>query len=274
MKDPTAPERLYLNLDMERAVLQPLAGGSAVVFSARNPLRRDHNEDGAAVISCGDASGVIAVADGLGGSSAGGQAAELALRCLVEYLGRASEPANLREAIIDGIEEANQRVQDIGVGAGTTVAVVEIQGNEIRPYHVGDSTILVVGQRGKLKLQTVPHSPVGYAVEAGVIGEAEAMHHAQRHIVSNVLGNPEMRIELGATLKLASRDTLIVASDGLSDNLHTDEILDCSRTGSLDTVGGRLVSRARARMDEPHPDHPSKPDDLTFVVFRPPILID
>ncbi|MEN8164347.1 MAG: ATP-binding protein, partial [Acidobacteriota bacterium] len=47
----------------------------------------------------------------------------------------------------------------------------EIDGRSIRPYHVGDSQAVVCGQRGKLKLQTMAHAPVAYAVEAGVLDE-------------------------------------------------------------------------------------------------------
>ncbi|MDH3520454.1 MAG: SpoIIE family protein phosphatase, partial [Myxococcales bacterium] len=126
----------------------------------------------------------------------------------------------------------------------------------------------LVGQRGKLKLQTIAHSPVGFAVEAGMLDESEAMHHEDRHIVSNMLGAPDMRIEVGSARRLAPRDTLLLASDGLSDNLRTDEIVQRIRTGSLEEGARRLVRAARRRMDAPIEGEPSKPDDLTFVSYR------
>jgi serine/threonine protein phosphatase PrpC len=128
--------------------------------------------------------------------------------------------------------------------------------------------ILLIGQRGRLKLQTVAHSPVGFAVEAGLLDEDKAMHHAQRHLVSNVLGAPDMRIEVGSQRRIAPRDTLVLASDGLSDNLRTDEIVALLRTGPLDAACDRLAELARARMYAPSDGEPSKPDDLTFVAFR------
>jgi len=170
---------------------------------------------------------------------------------------------------MNGIERANEAVLELGVGAGTTLAAVEVQDGTVRPYHVGDSTILLVGQRGKLKLQTIAHSPVGFAVEAGVLDESEAMHHEDRHFVSNMLGVADMRIEVGSARRLARRDTLLVASDGLSDNLHKDEIVERIRTGPLAVVAERLVRDARRRMEAPIEGEPSKPDDLTFVAFRP-----
>jgi len=128
--------------------------------------------------------------------------------------------------------------------------------------------IQVVGQRGRVKLQTISHSPVGYAVEAGVLDENDAMSHEDRHVVSNVLGSPEMRIELGPTMRLAARDTLVLATDGLFDNLQTDEITEYVRKGKLSNVVDRMSSICRQRMLQPSAGDPSKPDDLTFVVFR------
>lgn len=75
-----------------------------------------------------------------------------------------SKPPALREAILDGIEQANQIVMDLCSGCGTTIAAVEITNQDVRPYHIGDSEILVTGQRGKIKFQSISHSPVGYAV--------------------------------------------------------------------------------------------------------------
>ena len=195
-------------------------------------------------------------------------ASSQAIRQLEESLAVAAENGSeLRDAILNGFEAANQTVSEL-TGAATTLAVVEIQGREIRPYHVGDSMILAVGQRGKIKLQTVSHSPVGYAVEAGFLDLDEAMHHEQRHLISNMIGSPEMHITIGPTLSLADRDTLLVASDGVSDNLHLDEIVERIRKGPLRRVARKLHEDCLSRMTVPLDGRPSKPDDLTFIVYR------
>ena len=51
-----------------------------------------------------------------------------------------------------------------------------------------------------MKTQTIPHSPVGYAIEAGVLNEQDAMAHSQRHIVSNLIGSHDVRIDLSRVL--------------------------------------------------------------------------
>jgi serine/threonine protein phosphatase PrpC len=210
------------------------------------------------------------VADGIGGTPAGQQASTVAVESIEEAMRQAlKEGHDARWGILNGFERANERVLALGVGAGTTLTVAELSGRSVRVYHVGDSFVLVTGGRGKTKLQTIPHSPVGYGVESGLLDEKDAMHHEERHIVSNAVGSNDLRIDVGLPLDLAARDTLLVASDGLSDNLHTDEIVATVRKGPLRRAARRLAERALDRMKRAGEGDPSKPDDLTFVIFRP-----
>ncbi|MFO0791080.1 MAG: protein phosphatase 2C domain-containing protein [Pirellulales bacterium] len=251
-------------------------GGSVAVFTTRSPQKETANEDVAALWPVSLTSGVLAVADGLGGHAGGERASRLAAESLQKSLqevvptsGPIDEPVELRSAILNGIEAANQSVRQLGTGAATTMALVEIQDRTIRPYHVGDSAILVTGQRGKLKLQTIPHSPIGYAVEAGLMKEEDAIHHESRHVISNVIGSDQMRIEIGPPLEMAPRDTLLIASDGLFDNLLPDEIVETVRRGPLEEAVGALIDIAQERMAKQTEGAPSKPDDLTVIAYRP-----
>lgn len=262
--------RLYFEEQMATPDVVPIAGGRACAFSLRCPGKETPNEDAAALISVDDRSAVLAVADGLGGGAAG----EHASRRAVEALRSAIDDAHgteslLRTAIISGFERANKAVQELGVGAATTLAVAEVADGVVRSYHVGDSDVLVVGGRGKIKLQTVSHSPVGYGVEAGLLDEAEAMHHEERHIVSNVIGSPEMHIAIGPPISLRPRDSVLLASDGLSDNLDWVAIVDGIRKGELSKSVAKLVAAATDRMNHHEEGRPSKPDDLTVIAFRP-----
>ena len=261
--------RLFLDVDLQTAELQAIASGVAAVFTARCPEKETPNEDAAMLVGCGPQSGVLAVADGFGGQPAGEQAARLAIQSLIDTVRRAvANGDTLRAGILDGFERANDTVQGLGLGAATTLVALEIDGDRARSYHVGDSMSLVVGQRGKLKFQTVSHSPVGYAVEAGWIPEDEALHHEDRHIVSNIVGSPEMRIDIGPSLRLCPRDTVLLASDGLSDNIPTLEVVDMIRSGPLAEVAELLAAECDRRMRSPDAGQASKPDDLTFVLYR------
>jgi serine/threonine protein phosphatase PrpC len=83
-----------------------------------------------------------------------------------------------------------------------------------------------------------------------------------------MVGSPDMRIEIGPSLRLRSRDTVLLASDGLFDNLPTQEVTEIIRKGPLNGVAENLAAECDRRMRSPDADQPSKPDDLTFVLFR------
>ena len=261
--------RLLTATDMDTPQVVQVAGRTVAVVSQRSPAKETANEDSAAILPWGEDAAVLVVADGLGGAALGEQASALAVR-RIRLAVQQADPTHvlLRSAILNGIEAANRDVMDLGRGAATTLAIVELTPTTIRPYHIGDSGILMCGGRGKLKLETVAHSPVGYGVEAGLLDATDAMHHEDRHVVSNVVGSPDLRIEIGSEIAFAPRDTLVMASDGLFDNLHSDEIIEQARKGPVPAACEKLRSQARHRMLEPQAGMPSKADDLTIIVCR------
>ncbi|MCB9916240.1 MAG: protein phosphatase 2C domain-containing protein [Planctomycetes bacterium] len=257
--------------------LDGFGGGEVVVMTRKKPGRDGPNQDAALALDLGAAGALVALADGMGGLPAGEVAAGVALFTLEATVREVTGAGgDLRHGILDGFDRANRAVLDLRAGAGTTLVVVELQPGSARAYHVGDSAALLVGQRGKQKYRSTSHSPVGYAVEAGLLDEEEALHHEERHLISNALGSTEMHIEIGPEIDLAARDTLLVASDGLWDNAYPHEIVDAVRKGPLAgaSVGLRELCLARMLATPPEAGEPvlCKPDDLTLVLYRPRAL--
>jgi serine/threonine protein phosphatase PrpC len=114
----------------------------------------------------------------------------------------------------------------------------------------------------------VPHSLTGFAVEAGLLDEQEAVQHEQRHVIFNVVGAPDMRVDVATPVKLAPFDTVLLASDGLFDNLFVDEIVATAQCGPLPARMSQLIAQADERMRTEGRDQPSKPDDLTVILCR------
>jgi serine/threonine protein phosphatase PrpC len=269
-KAPVPPgDYLYYARDrvLERIHLAPL--GQAVLYTSRCPDKLGENEDAAAILQVDDERLVLAVCDGVGGQPDAQAASALALECLQgSVAGSRVADHPLREAILSGFDDANDAVVDLASGAATTMAVVEVEGRIVRSYHVGDSGVLVFGGRGKLKLQSIFHSPVGYALEAGVLDEQDAIEHEDRHLISNVIGDPGMHVGMSSPVALRPRDTVVIASDGLFDNMYTEEIIECLRRGALTDAVQTLADECHARMADPVEGRPSKPDDLTVLAFR------
>ena len=263
-------EHLFLGeVGCEWGVRYP-GSGQVSVHTWRAPDKDTPNEDGAMVIWPSPGRMVLAVADGVGGMPEGDDASALALAALRDAVRvRLAEGADLREAILSGFDRANRAVLRRSSGSATTLAVVEVDHGRLRSYHVGDSGVLVFGGRGRIRMQTISHSPVGYAVEAGVIDEHEAMEHEDRHLVSNVVGDRGMHVGVSYPLRLNPLDTVLLASDGLFDNAFTDEIVQRLRKGRLHEAAGSLVGECRERMAQALAGAPGKPDDLTLVAYRP-----
>lgn len=256
---------VWYGQDLEEPLSFSAAGGQLCVFTHRAPGKSGSNEDALGFVPISDDTVVLILTDGLGGQPGGHDAARMVVENLIATLRSAGE-LSLREAILDGIEAANRAILETRSGSAATIAVAEITPQGMRPYHVGDSLILLTGQRGALKFQSIAHSPIGYAVESGLIDEDDAVHHEERNLVSNVVGDSEMRIEVGPYLKLAARDTLLLASDGLPDNLYIQEIIEAIRTGPLLDATRRLHEETHRRMQDPQHGHS---DDTSYLLFRP-----
>ncbi len=248
-----------------------VGGGSVFALTCRDPEKQTDNEDTVAVIPYGPEAVVLVIADGAGGLPAGKLASLTAVTRLSASLQSSVERTLLlRTAILNGIEAANEAVMALGNGSATTMTVITIEGLVARSYQIGDSEALVVGQGGIIRMQTTAHSPTGFAVEAGFLDQRDALHHEERHLVSNFLGTSDMRIDMGAGVELRPRDTVLLASDGLTDNVHLDEIIERIRKGPLADGARAVASLARHRMANGESKQPSKPDDLSLILFRKP----
>jgi len=267
---PILISKIYANIDtLSGCEIHSCCSGEVAIYTHRSPLKQTPNEDSTALFCLNSDTGVFVVADGMGGMPSGREASAIAINAIHASLKNITHyNSGLRENILDGIEHANNEISSLGVGAGSTLAAIELSENILRPYHVGDSMILVVGQKGKIKLQTISHSPVGYAVQAGILDEDEAIHHEERHLISNMLGSSGMHIEVGPTLSITRYDTVLLATDGLFDNLLMSEIVERIRKGSLITASELLINKCARRMQYQDINQPSKPDDMSFILYR------
>jgi len=260
-------KEFFLESDMTAPVQFVFPEGRVTAYCRRCPGKLEPNDDSAVVIRTASGAIVMAVADGVGGGPLGYKASAIAVQALADSLSAIDTTRDLRPAILDAIEQANREILDLGVGAATTLSVVEIQCGVARAYQVGDSMSLITGQRGVLKWKSTPHSPVGYAVESGLLDEADAMRHDERHLVSNLVGSRDMHIEIGPVQPLAARDTIILGSDGLFDNLHLDEVVHLGRVGAPVRRVNHLVNQANVRMESSSKESVGKPDDLSILLY-------
>lgn len=261
---------LYVQLSMLGPESYSVAGGSVCVYTCPSPVPGRTNEDSACVIRCGEQRSFFVVADGMGGCPDGEQASKIAVETFARYLeDETGSTSDLQEVILAAFDEANRRIEKHAEGSGTTVVAAEFGDETIRTYHCGDSRALLISERGRIKLRTLDHSPVGYALAQGLLTAEQAMHHQHRHYVSNYMGSQEMKVEVSPLIRIHPRDTLVMASDGLFDNLMDKEVVEEVKQRNIRRVTQRLVDVSRDRMRRgARQGKASKPDDLTVIVFR------
>ncbi|SVE60952.1 uncharacterized protein METZ01_LOCUS513806, partial [marine metagenome] len=175
------PPVCLAGVNLKEPIAFPFLGGEVVIFTRSAPIAGHQNEDALGVFEWKRAVGVLAVADGLGGLPGGGAASQMMIESLNSPL-----LAEDIDPVTSCVKSVNKVLVRDGKGSGTTVTVLFVQGREISSYYVGDSTMLVVGRRGRIKLQTIPHSMVGRALSGGQLDEKSAMRHPERHVIHNM----------------------------------------------------------------------------------------
>lgn len=209
---------------------------------------RSNNEDNLLV-----SERLFAVADGMGGHSAGEVASQVAIDALrVAFNG---------DPTIDGLVDAVRRANDAVLekadgdpelsGMGTTLTAVALvpgtDGDELVVVNVGDSRTYLLRQ-GELNQLTEDDSLVGELVRDGRIDRHEARLHPQRNIVTKALGL-DGRLEVDPLQLIpVEGERLLLCSDGLSDEVDEDEIVSILRQQSDPQNAARaLVELANER---------------------------
>ncbi|TWT10362.1 Stp1/IreP family PP2C-type Ser/Thr phosphatase [Streptococcus sp. sy004] len=175
---------------------------------------------------------LLLLADGMGGHRAGNIASEMT----VTDLGRTwvntdlTEVDKIRAWLSDVIEQENQKIYDLGQnedykGMGTTIEALAIVDQTIVYAHLGDSRISLVRQQN-YTLLTNDHSLVNELVKAGQITPEEAANHPQKNIITQSIGQSKpVELEIGMQT-LEPGDYLVVNSDGLTNMISEQNIVD------------------------------------------------
>lgn len=240
-------------------------------YSATAPAKQ-LTEDALLAAETGDGALVAAVLDGMGGMIDGGAAARIGAELLAGAAGRCAPGDSPRAAIVDAIERAHVAVLGEHPGAGATVVAAAIDGGTCQFVHAGDAEGLHLDETGELLHRTVADSPVGFAHACGALTEAEALAHPDRNLVGSGIGVDGMTMRVGPRLHLAAGHTVLLASDGLTDNLFEDELRELATRAPLTDAVAALADLARQRMAQPM-DGPGgypigKPDDLAILALR------
>jgi protein phosphatase len=187
---------------------------------------RDSNEDS----YCAEKVGryfVFAVADGLGGHSAGEVASRIAVDCVREAFRKNDlGPADvLKKAVFDADAairaQAEEHQELLGMATTLVAACVDEQLN-CTMVNVGDSRghILYPGDTEVTK----DHGYVQELLDAGEITPDQAWHHPMSNVLRQALGDPDGFIKPDFYTSNLRDSYLLLSSDGLHDYVRIGRI--------------------------------------------------
>jgi PPM family protein phosphatase len=190
---------------------RPLSERSAAVS---DPGPRSLNEDAVLISALPGGGELVAVADGMGGHSAGEVASRRALEVLyAEIVAGASLENALTAANSALLEEAARSPAQHGMGT-TVVALVRRDGT-YTVANVGDSRAYRIDGNGVRQL-TLDHSFVAEAVHSGQLSAAEALKSRWRNAVTRAVGTEsELKVDCFGPFDATESHTILLCTDGL-----------------------------------------------------------
>lgn len=229
----------------------------------------DRNED---AIGFDEKAGWAAVLDGVGGGPLGDLASKKGLEVLTKRLAESvSTLDQLEKQMVDAFQEASQVVSKEAGGGSTTAVAVKTLGNYAIVASVGDSRVYI-NRRGLLTKITDDDSLMPAEISnkidnalsrENITGEEYDLYFRKRNVITKAL-NGSVVIVHTHRLKVQEGDRMILTTDGISDNLTSEEIRKVASEGG--EVAGRLVELATARSQEQH--FRAKMDDISAVVIE------
>jgi protein phosphatase len=209
---------------------------------------------------------VFAVADGMGGHSAGEVASAAVVTRLAEQAGAAfmSRPS-IGSALARAVTDIERDAGPSELGTGTTVTGVALTLVGPDPYwlvfNIGDSRVYRhTSAKGELERLTVDHSVVQELLDAGMISPEEARDHPQGNLITRAVGFNEAPLADYRLVPLEAGTRLLLCSDGL-----TKEVGEKKLAGVLRHRGGGPRKAARELVDLAL--HEGGRDNVTVVVI-------
>ena len=214
---------------------------------------RDSNQDAYAVGEFSDEVVWSVVCDGMGGAACCNIASALAVKVISDKI-NASYRNQMRDSSIknmldSALTAANIEVFDFAEaqpdlrGMGTTVVCAIVRDNQAYIVHAGDSRAYVINN-GNIRQITTDHSMVQDLLLRGKITPEEAEHHPNKNIITRAVGvNKAIEIDF-EQIDLEDDDTLLICTDGLSNYVSNDEMLELMSDGKHYAFADRLVKKA------------------------------
>ena len=216
---------------------------------------RDHNEDSVIIVKNDENSYLMAIADGMGGHSAG----EVASSIAISYLGKHFKESFRNMSKVDAVNWIRDSVDEINLnifqhekthpeskGMGTTLVLSVLTKDYLLFGNVGDSSGFVMKDK-KLHKVTYDHTLVNLLVSAGELTREEASVHPKKNVLMKALG---ATLEVDVDIFDCDMDAteILLSSDGLTGMLDRESIEKVLLSeGTCEEKVNKLIQKANNR---------------------------
>jgi PPM family protein phosphatase len=194
---------------------------------------------------------LFAVADGMGGHSAGDLASAAVVERLAEIITEDFlTPRRIERALEEATADISEIAADSDLGVGTTVtgAVLTLQDDEpyFAVFNIGDSRVYCF-DRNELFQVTVDHSVVQELVEAGALTRDEAEHHPDSNVITRAVGFNAQPMPDFWMVQLHAGLRFLICTDGLTKEVSDENIrMHFAASLSPAETAGALIDAALA----------------------------
>lgn len=195
-----------------------------------------------------DSSFLVAIADGIGGASGGGEAASIAIEAAKRVGGKPECMDRIFAEAVSEIKRRGEERADLS-RMGTTLSVASIRDGMVHIAHVGDTRIYHLRGAG-IKHLTQDQTEIAELVRRGVFTEKEAKRYPRRNVLLSALTAKGDYSVYRNEAELQVLDRIILVSDGVHQKVMRGGLLNASIAND-DLVA--FVSEVTARVDKAEP---------------------
>jgi len=237
-------------------------------------MKRKGNED---ALLFDDNMRLYVVADGMGGHQAGEVASSLVIKTMNDYMKRFNSGHEVEEMedfdntlskdanrLMAGINLSNQVVYQAAQskasyrGMGSTISSVYVSNDTLIASNVGDSPIYLV-RNNQIESLHVSHTVMAEQLAMNKTGDSH-LSNEYSHMLTRAMGiDSQVKADI-CELQCFKEDILIIASDGLTNKVSPEEILENVTKNKRPAKScQQLVDMANARGGE---------DNITIIVLK------
>ncbi|MFN0157644.1 MAG: Stp1/IreP family PP2C-type Ser/Thr phosphatase [Bacteroidota bacterium] len=196
---------------------------------------------------------LFVVADGMGGHRGGRMASQLAVKVIGERFFSSENTGTVADRLLAAVTAANKHIYEYSLdqpelnGMGTTCVTLALHQSGVCIAHVGDSRIYRVSNR-KITQLTNDHSRVAEMERRGILTKEEALVHPERSQLYRALGvRAEVEVDVADGVDFRRGDYFVLCTDGLSNMVEDDEIMDLVIKHSPQDACDSLIALANQR---------------------------